>query len=98
VTAPDGPKRVRPRATHTCPCGCGRRISRRRWYCPETWHLVPDDLRAAAYAADRAALAASEAIRMWLDEHPDQRAGAQSDGAIDQAGTDTDGAIGAGTP
>jgi hypothetical protein len=54
-----------------------------------------------AYLADAAANRAYDAIRKWLTEHPDVWTGARRDGAIDQsqpAGTDQDGATGAGTP
>jgi hypothetical protein len=98
VTAPDGSKRVRPRATHTCPCGCGRRIGNDFLLCEDTWKLVPKDKRDRAAAAYLAAKAAMGAIVTWALEHPEARAGTATDGAIERAGTNTDGAIGAGTP
>ena len=97
MTAPDRPARTRPRATHTCPCGCGRRIANSRLVCRDTWALVPIELRQHAKQLDQQLFEAMCAILAWVGDHPTERAGTRRDGRIRQAPTPVDGREPAGT-
>lgn len=95
MSAPDRPTRVRPRVTHTCPCGCGRRLPRTRLLCPDTWEQVPAHLRQAAHEADAAWMDAMDNVIAWVRAHPDVRAPRRRDGANRQAPVRTDNGRGA---